>query len=212
MKDIKATTVSSSSKVVKSNEFIDERQQILQLLQSPENKIQEGFSDKNFDRYNEIELISGRVINLDDEKANTERIIATALKDYSIRVPQIFYREIFKLNNWKLPEGEGKISQKPSIVGRYMKEIIYLRFNKEVLPQLQRLNPYIVYGIRNFKHFQWLTEEGQRLFDKYIQEAISVMQDSSDWYDFRIKHSTQFGVTFQLNWEKDYERNKKKSL
>ena len=105
MKDIKATTVSSSSKVVKSNEFIDERQQILQLLQSPENKIQKGYSDKNFDRHNEIELISGRVINLDDEKAKIESIIANAVKHYSIRVPQIFYREIFRLNNWKLPEG-----------------------------------------------------------------------------------------------------------
>lgn len=171
MKDIKISTVSSGSKVVKSNEFIDERQQILQLLQSPEDKINERFSDKNLDRRNEIELISGRIINLDDEKTKTESIIANALKDYSRRVPQIFYREIFRLNSWDLPEGN--ISEKPSIVGRFMNEIIYARFNKNVLPELQRLNPYIIFGVRSHKHFQWLTEEGQKLFDKFIQEANS---------------------------------------
>ena len=91
-----------------------------------------------------------------------------------------------------------------------MNEIIYSRFSKNVLPELQRLNPYIIFGVRNHKHFQWLTVDGQALFDKFIQEAISVMQVSIDWYDFRIKHASQFGVTFQLNWEKDYERNKNK--
>lgn len=210
MKDIKQSKVSSRSKVLKPNELLDEKQLRLKLLQSPEDKIQEKFSDKNLDRRNEIELISGRIINLDEERENTERIIATALKDYSKRVPQIYYREIFRLNGWNLPEGN--ISEKPSIVGRFTNQIIYSRFNKEVLPQLQRLNPYIVLGMRNFKHFQWLTEEGQRLFDNYIQDAISVMQESSDWYDFRVKHATKFGVTFQLNWEKDYEKTKKKPV
>jgi hypothetical protein len=210
MKDIKQSNVSSRSKVLKPNELLDEKQLRLKLLQSPEDKIQDKFSDKNLDRRNEIELISGKIINLDEERANTDRIVATALKEYSRRVPQIYYREIFRLNNWVLPEGN--ISEKPSIVGRFTNEIIYSRFNKDVLPQLQRLNPYIVLGMRNFKHFQWLTEEGQSLYDIYIQNAISVMQDSTDWYDFRVKHSAQFGVTFQLNWEKDYERNKKKSL
>jgi hypothetical protein len=208
MIDTKRTNVSSQSKVVKPHEVLDEKQLMLKLLQSPEHKIQDKFSDKNLDRKNEIELISGKIINIDEQKAYTEQLIAQALKEYSSRVPQSYYREIFRLNNWVLPEGN--IREKPSIVGRFTNEIIYARFNKYVLPELQRLNPYTVVGMRNFKHFQWLTEEGQRLFDTYIQDAISVMKNSTDWYDFRVKHSAKFGVTFQLNWEKDCEREKRK--
>lgn len=187
----------------------DELQLKLKLLQSPEAKIQERFSDKNLDRRNEIELLSGKVINLDEEHEALQKIIANALKKYSPRVPQEYYRQIFRLNNWPIPEG--KIKEKPSIVGRYTNEIIYDRYRKSVLPELKRLNPYIKLGMRNFKHFQWLTEEGQSLFDVYIQDAVSVMKESSDWYDFRINHSKKFAVTFQLNWEKEKERAAKQS-
>lgn len=181
----------------------DEKQLKLKLLQSPESKIQDGFSDKNLDRKNEIELLSGRVIDLDEEKQALQKVIAKALKEYAPRVPQEYYRQIFRLNNWTIPEG--KIKEKPSIVGRFTNEIIYDRYNKSVLPELKRLNPYITLGMRNFKHFQWLTEEGQSLYDDYIKDAISVMIDSTDWYDFRVKHSAKFGVSFQLNWEKEHK-------
>ena len=187
----------------------DELQLKLKLLQSPEAKIQDRFSDKNLDRRNEIELLSGRVINLDEERKALQKVIANALKEYAPRVPQEYYRQIFRLNNWIIPEG--KIQEKPSIVGHFTNEIIYDRYNKSILPELKRLNPYIKLGMRNFKHFQWLTEEGQSLYDGYIQDAICVMKESSDWYDFRIKHSQKFGVTFQLNWEKEKERATKQS-
>jgi hypothetical protein len=182
----------------------DEKQLKLKLLQSPESKIQDRFSDKNLDRKNEIELLSGRVIDLDEEQEALRKVIANALKEYAPRVPQEYYRQIFRLNKWTIPEG--KIKEKPSIVGRFTNEIIYDRYKKSVLPELKRLNPYITLGMRNFKHFQWLTEEGQSLYDGYIQDAISVMKESTDWYDFRINHSVKFGVTFQLNWEKEKER------
>jgi hypothetical protein len=182
----------------------DEKQLKLKLLQSPESKIQDRFSDKNLDRKNEIELLSGRVIDLDEEQEALRKVIANALKEYAPRVPQEYYRQIFRLNKWTIPEG--KIKEKPSIVGRFTNEIIYDRYKKSVLPELKRLNPYITLGMRNFKHFQWLTEEGQSLYDGYIQDAISVMKESIDWYDFRINHSAKFSVTFQLNWEKEKER------
>lgn len=184
----------------------DERQLKLKLLQSPEAKIQDRFSDKNLDRRNEIELLSGKIINLDEERKELQKVIANALNEYSPRVPQEYYKQIFRLNNWSIPEG--KISEKPSIVGRFTNEIIYDRYNKAILPELKRLNPYIKLGMRNFKHFQWLTEEGQSLFDSYIQDAISVMKECSDWYEFRIKHSAKFGITFQLDWQKEKERGR----
>ena len=206
--DLEVQNVLSQNNIIVDKKA-DESQLKLKLLESPEAKIQDRFSNKNLDRKNEIELLSGKVINLDEEREALKKVIANALKEYSPRVPQEYYRQIFRLNNWPIPEG--KIKEKPSIVGRYTNEIIYDRYSKSVLPELKRLNPYITSGMRNFKHFQWLTEEGQTLYDSYIQDAISVMKDSNDWYDFRVKHSENFGVTFQLNWEKDKERASKQS-
>ena len=206
--DLTVHNVSNQDNVV-TDKKADERQLKLKLLQSPEAKIQDRFSDKNLDRKNEIELLSGRVINLDEEREALQMVIANALKEYAPRVPQEYYKQIFRLNNWIIPEG--KIKEKPSIVGRFTNEIIYDRYRKSVLPELKRLNPYIRLGMRNFKHFQWLTEDGQSLYDGYIQDAICVMKDSIDWYDFRIKHSEKFGVTFQINWEKEKERANKQS-
>lgn len=196
--------VSNQGNVI-TDKKAEERQLKLKLLQSPEEKIQDRFSDKNLDRKNEIELLSGKILNLDEEREAVQKIITNALKEYSPRVPQEYYRQIFKLNKWIIPDG--KIKEKPSIVGRFTNEIIYDRYNKAVLPELKRLNPYITLGMRNFKHFQWLSEEGQSLFDGYIQDAISVMKECSDWYGFRIKHSEKFGITFQLDWQKEKERN-----
>lgn len=196
--------VSNQGNVI-TDKKAEERQLKLKLLQSPEEKIQDRFSDKNLDRKNEIELLSGKILNLDEEQEAVQKIITNALKEYSPRVPQEYYRQIFKLNKWIIPDG--KIKEKPSIVGRFTNEIIYDRYNKAVLPELKRLNPYIALGMRNFKHFQWLSEEGQSLFDGYIQDAISVMKECSDWYGFRIKHSEKFGITFQLDWQKEKERN-----
>lgn len=202
--DIDLQQNNSKSKLSVADRIIDEKQLKLKLLRSPEDKIQERFSDKNLDRKNEIELLSGRFINIEEEQEAIRLMIATALKDYSPRVPQEYYKQIFRLNGWKIPEG--KIKEKPSAVGKYTNEIIYSRYNRVILPELKRLNPYVTLGKRNFKHFQLLTEEGQALFDVYVNDAIEVMKQSSDWYDFRIKHSQKFGVTFQLDLLKERER------
>lgn len=192
--DLTVHNISNQSNVI-IDKKADEKQLKLKLVQSSEAKIYDKFSDKNLDRRNEIELLSGRVVNLDEEHEALRLMVANALKEYSPRVPQEYYRQMFRLNNWPAPE-EGKIKEKPSAAGRYTNEIIYARYNKSVLPELRKLNPYIIRGKRSFKHFQWLTEQGQSLFDTYIQDAISVMKESSDWYDFRIKHATKFGITF----------------
>lgn len=183
---------------------VDESQLKLRLLQSPEEKILERGSDKTLDRKNEIELLSGKIINIDAEREALSKIIANAIKDYSPRVPQEYYRQIFRLNNWDIPEG--KISEKPSIVGTFTNQIIYDRFNKAVLPELKRLNPYVRFGIRNFKHFQLLTDEGRVLYDKYIKDAIEVMKECKEWYEFRIKHSAKFGISFQLDWQNEMRK------
>ena len=194
----------STKSVITQKETEDRSQLKLLLIQGAEQKVSDKFSDKNLDRKNEIiELLSGKVINLTLEKEKLEIVVATAKKEYSPRVPQEYYREINRLNSWN--KSDDKIYQKPPIVGRYTNEIIYSRYHKDVLPVLQHLNPYISLGTRDSKHFQWLTESGQKQYDIFIQDAISVMKECNNWYEFRVKHAKRFGVSFQLNlFEKKY--------
>lgn len=171
------------------------KQQLIELLlQGPENKVQQKYSDKNLDRENEIiELLGGRRVTIKEIK----NIVAQVEQDYIVTFPPTYYSEIDRLNNWIRPTE--KKHEKPPIVGRWTNEIIYGRFPKEILPVLEQLNPYIGFGIRLFKHFQWLTPEGRNQLQKFIDEAIEVMKSSSSWYEFRVKYAKQYGVPFQLS-------------
>lgn len=171
------------------------KQQLIELLlQGPENRVQQKYSDKNLDRENEIiELLGGRQVTIKQVKD----IIAKYEQEYVTTFPPIFYSEIDRLNNWNRPKE--KKHEKPPIVGRWTKEIIYGRFPKEVLPVIEQLNPYIGFGIRLYKHFQWLTPEGKGQLESFITDSITVMQSSSTWYEFRVKYAKRFGVPFQLS-------------
>lgn len=171
------------------------KQQLIELLlQGPENRVQQKYSDRNLDRENEIiELLGGRQVTIRQIKD----IIAKCEQEYEPTFPPVFYSEIDRLNNWHRPKQ--KQHEKPPIVGRWTKQIIYGRFPKEVLPVLEQLNPYIGFGIRLYKHFQWLTPEGKNQLHEFISDAVSVMKTSSSWYEFRVKYAKQFGVPFQLS-------------
>lgn len=117
------------------------------------------------------------------------------------RLPRKYYLEIYRLKGWEVPDG--KIYQKPWVVARYTNEVIYGRFTKDVLQMLQKLNPYVSFCQRRHKHFQWLNSEGKEKVEGYIQDAIGVMEKCTTWYEFRVKHSLEFGVTFQLDLFED---------
>lgn len=171
------------------------KQQLIELLlQGPEKKVQEKFSDKNLDRENEIiELLGGRSITLKQVRG----VIAKCEQEYVATFPPIFYSEIDRLNNWSRPKE--KRHEKPPIVGRWTKEIIYGRFPKDVLPVLEKLNPYVGFGMRLYKHFQWLTPEGKLQLESFIADSVNLMQTCNTWYEFRVKYAKRFGVAFQLS-------------
>lgn len=183
------------------------RQELQQLLiHLTEEKVLERGLDKSLDRENEIiQLIGGGEITIGEIKRR-EGVMAKNLQEYFPQYPKEYYREVNRLNGWT--KSDDLLFQKPPIVGRYTNEIIYARFSKDVLPLLQHLNPYTSWGARPHKHFQWLNEEGKEKLQEYISDAIQVMKTCNTWYDFRVKHSTQFGVPFQLNAFIENEKNK----
>ena len=203
MKKIKVSNEEAQKQGADKKIKIDDRQELSSLLiQRADEKTEAKFTDKYLDRENEkIKLQNGKEISI-REIREIHKIIAQQLQEYEVMYDREYYAETFRLNGWEIPKG--KIRFKPPIVGQYTNEIIYARFSKEVLPALQVLNPYIGFGLRLNKHFQWLTPEGKVMLETFIQDAIRFMKTCSTWYEFRIKHSKEFGLSFQLDVFKEY--------
>lgn len=167
---------------------------IEQLLKGPENKLRNSFSDEVLDRQNEIvQLIGGSTINLRE----LSDFVAKSKQNYVPTFPQEFYSEIDRLNGWARPKESQH--QKPPIVGRWTKELIYGRFPKQILPIIEQLNPYLGLGMRLDKHFQWLTPAGKLQLETFIQQAITIMKISNTWYEFKIKYAKKYKLIFQVD-------------
>jgi hypothetical protein len=190
-----------NSKVVQANAQrtekppVESKQELIQfLLEGPEQKVVEKFTDESLEKeFQKIALIGGNIISLEIVKG----LILTSAKIHKVTFSQAFYKEMFRLNNWKFDGGA--IYRKPWLAAKYTNEIIYGRFSREILTALQLQNPYIIPGVRKFKHFQYLNADGQALLEKFIDETIQVMKESSDWYDFRVNLFNKYGVPYQLN-------------
>jgi hypothetical protein len=126
-------------------------------------------------------------------------VVSQRLRDYYVMFVQPYYDEMFRLNKWK-QEG----NYKPSIMAVWTNEIIYKRFNRDVLPTLQTLNPYTELGIRHYKHFQFLNERGLIMLAGFINDAVTMMRTCDTWYEFRMKYGKKFGLPVQLRmWENE---------
>lgn len=167
---------------------------VQQLLKGPKSKIRNKYSDENLDRQNEIiKLIGGSTISL----RKLSDFIEKSKQMYVPIFPQEFYSEIDRLNGW-VRSNETK-HQKPPIVGRWTKELIYGRFPKDILPVIEQLNPYMGFGIRLDKHFQWLTAGAKSQLELFIKQSIDLMRVSNTWYEFKFKYCKKYNLTLQID-------------
>lgn len=160
------------------------------LIRAPQAKAEREFSDSSLDkRFLEIELIGGTIIY-------PNQLILSLPKPHSVTFSQAYYKNIYRLNNWKV--SDAKIYRKSWKVATWTIELIYGRFTKETLPELQHRNPYVSPGHRRFKHFQYLSEKGQQMVELFIEQMIEVMETCNSWYEFREKMFEEYGITYQL--------------
>lgn len=175
--------------------LIKSREEEAQLLiQLTEEKTNLKGTDKYLDRHLEkVELLNGTYIDPYDIYKTVSNIIRLYFPVFT----QEFYIQIFRLNGWTIPEG--KIHFKPPIVGRFTNEIIYCRFNAEVLNVLRKLNPYVAFGKRLHKHYHLLTPDAKIEIENFIKESTELMKKCTTWYEFRVRYAIQYKVTFQLS-------------
>lgn len=163
------------------------------LIQQKEELLEAARRRKRKTEEETFELRSGVVISI----AGLNAIISAHVQPYAPQFPNSipFFSEIYRLNQWTHIKPTDYV--KPAIVGKWINEIIYSRYSREVLPTLRVLNPALPDGLRKFKHFQFLTEEGQAKLLQYRDEAIALMKESSSWIEFREKLLRKYGVPYQ---------------
>lgn len=100
------------------------------------------------------------------------------------RFPDVFYKEIYRLNNWPWPPVH--TSKRPGIIGKYTNDIVYDKLPDGVLEKLKELNPIQASsGRRKFKHHQFFSEDiGQPDLQKHLLQVITLMKASTSWSSF----------------------------
>jgi hypothetical protein len=172
-----------------------ERQLLLagMLIQGADELAQKARELKRKRKEEVVELSSGFKITIGEITS----IVSGRFFDYMPMFPNNipFFSEIARLSEIKF---DPKKYTKPAFVGKIIREIIYGRFDKSVLPALKAVNPAYTNGIRPRKLYHYLTLEGIILLEKYRDEAIEVMKTCSSMYEFRQKLFQQHGVPYQL--------------
>lgn len=164
------------------------------LIEGPELRVKQKPSAEELEReFEKLAILGAGRISMDDVK----NFVLVTAKMHRATFPQVYYKEMFRLNGWKIQGAN--IYRKPWQAAKYTLEVIYGRFTRDILLVIQLQNPYIVPGVRRFKHFQYLNAEGQMKLEQFIDEAVEVMQESSSWYEFRVKMFEQYGLPYQMN-------------
>ena len=124
---------------------------------------------------------------VDRDRNELHRLLSVYLSEerlaWAKRFPDEFYRQIYRLKNWKWPVGRAKTP----LLGHITNDIVYDRLPPGVLKKLRELNPtQDDTKRRKWKHHQFLSAEvGQPDLRDHILQILPIMRISRDWNAFK---------------------------
>ena len=126
------------------------------------------------------------------------QVIRKELAAWVQRFPNDFFQEIYRLKKWPWTGS----SRRPSVVGKYIADVVYSRLGPGVLDELERVNPKTEKGYRTNKHHQWLTEDvGHPMLAQHLYAITGLMRMSATWQEFKALLDRGYPKTneFQLS-------------
>ncbi len=109
--------------------------------------------------------------------------IAEELLAWQKRFPDVFYKEIFRLNGWDYTVST--IKKRPGVIGKWTNKVIYEQLPKGVLRELKEKTPKSQAGNYTARFHQSLTEDiGNPHLQAQINSVIPLMQISDNWKQF----------------------------
>lgn len=113
-------------------------------------------------------------------------------------IPEEFTKEIYRVYGWvRQPNNRG-----PRYAGKLIRQLIYERMPKPILPKLDEVNPANGRYQRKHKHHQFLTEkQGMDHFRSQVITVMTLLRISRDKSEFKRHLETLFGgqLAFDFN-------------
>lgn len=99
-----------------------------------------------------------------------KQIIREQLAAWVKKFPDEFFENIYRLKGWPWP---GMKKNRYSVVGHYIRDLVYDRLGPGVLAELERKSPRDVKGNRSNKLHQWLTDDiGDPMLAQHLHTLI----------------------------------------
>ena len=123
----------------------------------------------------------------DREKDELQKIlkayISEELLPWQKRFPDVFYKELFRLNGWDFTVNG--IKKRPGIIGKWTNMFIYEELPNGVLDELKKKTPKSESGNRTSRYHQLLTLDiGEPNLEKQINKVITLFQVSDNMKQF----------------------------
>lgn len=139
------------------------------------------------------------------------KYISEELLPWQKRFPDIFYKELFRLNGWDFTV-KG-IKKRPGVVGTWTKKLIYEQLPNGVLNELQNNVPKSESGNPTARYHQLLTDDiGSPHLTAQINQIVTLFQLSDNmqemWNNFqklKLRQSGQMDLPFLFD-EKGYTK------
>lgn len=131
--------------------------------------------------------------------------ISEELLPWQKRFPDVFYKELFRLNGWNYTVNG--IKKRPGVIGKWTNTIIYEELPKGVLEELKNKTPKNASGNRTERYHQYLSEDiGEPNLEKQINKAVTLFQVSDNmkqfWSNFKKMKERQVGQ-LEISFEFD---------
>lgn len=131
--------------------------------------------------------------------------ISEELLPWQKRFPDIYYKELFRLNGWDYTIRD--IRKRPSVIGRWTNELIYKQLPNGVLDELKAKTPKSPSGNNTARLHQSLSEDiGHPALSAQITQMVTLFQLSDNmqqmWQQFEKLKSRQSG---QLSLPFDFD-------
>ena len=137
-------------------------------------------------------------------QALLDRYLRKELAAWAQQFPTEFYQHIFRLRNW---EWKGMSVNRPWVVGKLTKDIVYARLAPGIVKELEQRNPLNEKGYRKARHHQWLTEDvGHPALAQHLHAVIAFMRVAASWKQFHTMLDQAFpkqGDTLKLPFMAD---------
>lgn len=113
-----------------------------------------------------------------------EAYIAPHLVRWTLRFPDEFFKQVYRIHGWNYVVGNRKM---PQYVGKFINKYVYEELPPGVLEKLQELNPVLESGYRATQLHRRLTDTGNVHLDRQVTAVITLMSVSDDKEDFKAQ-------------------------